>query len=262
MRSKAESVGEEVNCATRGWWQPRFALLIGSGFILIGVLSMILGRNLRAAWFRADCGNTCKQIALALQMYAGASTDGLFPALAPEPGSLFFDMDSLVPAYLSEDLGYLPFYHSRYGSERLRGHPVGEQPNPDFHYIGYAIEGEKQLAGFAQAYASQLECGGTFESDLPAPAGSGSWGGNTYVRLHTHARGAGSPSGGIDSGIRVDRSKIPLLIEKLGHYDMPGGYVAYWDGHVEFLTYPGNWPMTESAVELLQSLLESHEAAR
>jgi len=33
-----------------------------------------------------------------------------------------------------------------------------------------------------------------------------------------------------------------------------GGNVLFMDGHVEFMRYPGKWPMTEETVEILESL--------
>jgi len=49
-------------------------------------------------------------------------------------------------------------------------------------------------------------------------------------------------------------SRVPVLIERLGNHKDPGGHVLYLDGHVEFVPYPGPFPMTKETVALLESL--------
>ncbi len=49
-------------------------------------------------------------------------------------------------------------------------------------------------------------------------------------------------------------STTPVLIERVDHYAPSGGHVLYLDGHVEFHRYPGEWPMTETAVAALQAM--------
>ncbi|MCH7960477.1 MAG: hypothetical protein IID08_10105 [Candidatus Hydrogenedentes bacterium] len=54
-------------------------------------------------------------------------------------------------------------------------------------------------------------------------------------------------------------SIVPLLIERPGlHKD--GAHVLYHDGHVEFIEYPGKFPMTEKFIRALESLDELKEA--
>ena len=44
------------------------------------------------------------------------------------------------------------------------------------------------------------------------------------------------------------------MIERLGNHKPEGGYVLYLDGHVEFVRYPGKWPMTKTTIGLLREL--------
>ena len=57
------------------------------------------------------------------------------------------------------------------------------------------------------------------------------------------------------------RSQIPVIIERPSRHrtirnesEAYGGNVLYLDGHVEFVVYPGKWPMTEKTIELLGQL--------
>ena len=50
------------------------------------------------------------------------------------------------------------------------------------------------------------------------------------------------------------KSKMPIMIERPNHHVPPGGNVLYIYGHVEFIPYPGKWPMTETTIGTLESL--------
>lgn len=54
------------------------------------------------------------------------------------------------------------------------------------------------------------------------------------------------------------QAKIPLLIEWPGHHKdiANGGNVLFMDGHVEYMPYPGKWPMTKKTIGLLRELAE------
>ena len=51
----------------------------------------------------------------------------------------------------------------------------------------------------------------------------------------------------------LSSSKIPLLIERPGHHDN-GAHVLFMDGHVEFIDYPGKFPMTEEFISELEKI--------
>ena len=48
---------------------------------------------------------------------------------------------------------------------------------------------------------------------------------------------------------------IPVIIERPG-LQKGGSNVLFLDGHVEFIAYPGKWPMTEKFIKALESLDE------
>ncbi len=43
------------------------------------------------------------------------------------------------------------------------------------------------------------------------------------------------------------------MIERLDNHIPGGGSVLYIDGHVEFVRYPGEWPVTEESIGILES---------
>ena len=47
--------------------------------------------------------------------------------------------------------------------------------------------------------------------------------------------------------------QIPVFIERPSQHD-GGANVVYLDGHAEFLSYPGEWPMTEESIGVLLEL--------
>lgn len=57
-----------------------------------------------------------------------------------------------------------------------------------------------------------------------------------------------------DALIATARSRVPVLVERPNHHGKPGGHVLYLDGHVEFVEYPGKWPMTKQTIEGLTAL--------
>jgi prepilin-type processing-associated H-X9-DG protein len=50
------------------------------------------------------------------------------------------------------------------------------------------------------------------------------------------------------------QSQIPVLIERIGNHEPEGGHVLFMDGHVEYIEFPGKFPMTKAFIEGLQSL--------
>ena len=59
----------------------------------------------------------------------------------------------------------------------------------------------------------------------------------------------------------LDPKTIPVIIERPGHHKDPlGGNVLYADGHVEYIEYPGKYPMTEAVISALESFDEPRES--
>ena len=56
------------------------------------------------------------------------------------------------------------------------------------------------------------------------------------------------------AGSALAQSVIPVLIERPGTHQPDGGNVLFLDGHVEYIKYPGKFPMTKAFIEGLRSL--------
>ena len=75
--------------------------------------------------------------------------------------------------------------------------------------------------------------------------GAGTFGAERLVRL---SEGTALPEG-------VTKTDIPTLWEVPTEAE-PGGWVLYMDGHVEWVDYPGKFPMTERFVRGLAAVRE------
>lgn len=93
---------------------------------------------------------------------------------------------------------------------------------------------------FLDAY-TQLGPEAIREGDLLVAEGLGSFGGDTIYRL----------SEGLSP---VDQSIVPTMWELPGPGRETGGLVLYMDGHVEWVPYPGKFPMSEAFVARMLEL--------
>lgn len=122
-----------------------------------------------------------------------------------------------------------------------------------FFYLGYELTSEAQLEAFADAYRRTIAAGEGFDKDLRVSPGKGKDGGDILPRL-----GLKPPP--LPEGVRrpplpeVRGRNVPVLIERIANNRGRGAHVLFLDGHVEFISYPGRWPMTEHCVALLEEL--------
>lgn len=123
----------------------------------------------------------------------------------------------------------------------------------DYFYLGYEIHSEEQLLAFASGYRRVLESGGDFRDDLPVTNAES--GNPDQVLARLNLRPVPLPPGATRPPLPAHRgADVPVFIERIDHNKSRGGYVLYLDGHVEFLDYPGRWPMTEATFALLNEL--------
>jgi prepilin-type processing-associated H-X9-DG protein len=76
---------------------------------------------------------------------------------------------------------------------------------------------------------------------------------HTYYRLKQGVERFLITEIGNPASSAVAQSVVPVMVERPELHGN-GGHVLYMDGHVEFLLYPGPFPMTEPFVEALRSL--------
>ena len=249
---------------------------------VIGILAAILLPALpraRESARRSSCANNEKQMAVIFKMFSNESTEGHWPDLSAVPGRLMFDNESpsnaepIYPVYLS-DPGAVLVCPSKDDAYHLRdlGEEDGESLLDDhsYVYLGYALTNEQDLEAFVAAYKARIQQGLPFNEDLPVPDGYVYSGGDTIWKLKdgverfwiTDVNSSSSPP-----SPSILQNSIPVLWDKANMYSetefahiarfnhVPGGSnVLFMDGHVEFVKYPGKFPMTEKALRMIQEL--------
>lgn len=175
---------------------------------IIGTLAAILLPALarsREAARRAECANNLKQAAVALAAYADTH-EGAFPPLANEHESFTFGDE--LGARLG--LAWLQCSSDRSGADGTIS---------DYIYLGYAVRSQEELDALVTV----------LEKKLVAPDG---------------------PMAGVQDNIAPLSSElsnpaaIPVLVEWEDHHIPKGGNVLFLDGRVQFMKYPGEFPMT------------------
>jgi len=110
---------------------------------------------------------------------------------------------------------------------------------------GLAVDAEG--LAYAEAYKRAVAQGESLDQDWDAPPGVGSGGRDTLVRL---AEGVEKT---IPGGVTNDM--IPVMFDRFPEHHPPRGCnVLYLDGHVEFVEYPGKFPVTQSFLEAMAEL--------
>lgn len=194
--------------------------------------------------FTADCLEQVRELRLALAMFANENVDEAYPMLSEVPGLLMFTETEMFPRGLSDP-----------GTLICPG-PAAVSPEPYFDdqhyvYLGYVVTCDDDVDSFVSAYTAEMAGGRDLSGDLPGTVSYGT--GDTIYRL-SEADGS-PPIIEMPSGAVIGMHEIPVLIEWPDHHEgFSGGHVAYWDGHVEWLNYPGKWPMTEHTINALDGI--------
>lgn len=242
-------------------WCTLFALVVSLFFFLPDPIEISRPRM-------PSCKNNLKILGVVFGMYCQEHR-GLFPELSPVPGRLSISNgsgDSTLYPVCMTDLAVLFCTEKRGMAElaEIRGHCRSETPcvlseaqvfldGSSYIYLGYVVSSDADVQVFADAYRKRIESGLPFREDLPVKLGTGHRGGEKIVLLREGVERTLITDTANPATVASVQSVLPVLIEKLG-YHPAGGHVLYLDGHVEFIPYPGKWPMTEKTMGILQSL--------
>lgn len=224
---------------------------------------------------RSLCQNNLKQLDVVFKMFAAEHPDKLYPPLSPEPGRLMFANDAegysnVYPEYLT-DLSDLSIMlcprtagYSEPGSPRDESDVNFLLDDHSYFYLGYAVLNDDEVEAFAEEYRRRIAEGRGFLDDMAVAQGKGNLGTNTIFRLRDDiervihadalAKAQQAPAGSPSAGASVPTSEIPVMIERPDNHSMPGGSVLYLDGHVDFIDFPGRWPMTKKTMSVLKEL--------
>ena len=237
-------------------WRARYSTAIAISAILVLALmhwGMVARVDLE---HRQHGAYDASSLGLAVAMSA-TQNDGLLPPLDPVPGQLRPKAGVGHPAYLIDgrvkglevapEAGLLLSY-----LDDGRAFTMKELfDSRDFFYLGYAVTCEEEGAAFVDAYRSRSARGLQFDRDLSVRAGAGTFGTSILYRLRMDL-----PERLAENGVDLQEgapSPIPVFVERPGHYDTPGGWVIYLDRRVEWLPYPGRFPMTEAFIQSLET---------
>ena len=195
----------------------------------------------------ATCQNRLKQMGLVFKFYASENPELAFPPLSTTQSKMMMDAGEVYPEYHTDGTILLcP------EDDTLKTLEKEENINllvddHSYFYLGYVLTNEQEGLAFLEMYRADFEAMGGFEGDIPAPEGLGSGGGSTFLRLR--------------EGLDIERDLVPVMVENPGHHEGPGGNVLYMDGHVEFVEYPGKFPMTPAFIEALRDAAGREAAA-
>lgn len=160
--------------------------------------------------------------------------------LSQDAGKLMFVVDQMVPYYLHDTIR-LNCPGSRFADEPPA---VDDQ---SYVYLGYAIRDEAELGLFEIAYNQRIDVDGDFSGDLSVGDAS-IYHLSQWLKTSDHSPFEWS----LDGPLPRD---IPVLIEwPDNHTGLRGGNVLFFDGHVEWIDYPGRFPMTEYTMSILTEL--------
>ncbi|MBI5091328.1 MAG: DUF4190 domain-containing protein [Candidatus Hydrogenedentes bacterium] len=239
--------------------------------ILLPVLSdsNVLSHDPDAAG-RATCQNNLKQMGLVFKMFAGENKN-LFPELNPQSGRLIFansapGSNPMFPDFFSDySILSCPSDESAEEppAEAGQAGPQDVFDRSSYTYLGYVVTNEAELKAFVQVYKDRLAKGLRFDEDLDVPPGTGTGGGDKILRLREGVERFIITDINNPRGSASAQSSIPIMWDTVSgnpgssmtFNHIPGGAdVLFMDGHVEFIKYPGRFPLTPEAVQLLSEL--------
>ncbi|MCC6698383.1 MAG: hypothetical protein IT365_22350 [Candidatus Hydrogenedentes bacterium] len=194
--------------------------------------------------YSAGCQNNLKQMGLVFRMFTNESAGERYPRLSNEPGRLMMRKDEVYPEFVHD-----PEILTCPGK-------APETPMPcfddrDYVYLGYLVSNDQDVLAFANAYTAEIAAGGDFSNDLP---GETSYGHTIYRLREGIARFLIVDINDTEKYYAIMRG-IPVMFDwPDNHQEGWGGNVLFMDGHVEFVHYPGQFPMTETTISTLAEL--------
>jgi prepilin-type processing-associated H-X9-DG protein len=187
------------------------------------------------------CKGAVRGFSLATKMYANLAEGEFYPPLSSEAGLL-----------MTEDERFFRFYFGDLRRLNCPGSTMAYR-QPEIHddsyvYLGYVIPDQETLERFATGYQQQIAAGGDFTGNLLE-------GEDAVHRMRE----------GVERFLITDinspvnpayaQFNLPVLIEwPDNHVGVRGGNVLFMDGDVEWIDYPGKFPMTEEAMGVLTQL--------
>ena len=203
-----------------------------------------------SARLRASCANNLKQLGLVMKMFVNESRGERYP----RPDRLKFLSEDIYPEYLSDPNMLMCPADDRAPEE---GMPDADKAqwyfdHSRYWYIGHAINDEEQALAYVEAYRKIVQAGdGNLDVDFVDATSRNE---RKIFRTREGIERFFITDINKPGGAATTQSTIPVLIERPGTHVPDGGNVLFMDGHVEYIRYPGKFPMTEAFIEGLRSL--------
>ncbi|MBX3178357.1 MAG: hypothetical protein KF886_13435 [Candidatus Hydrogenedentes bacterium] len=197
--------------------------------------------------YRNDCASNLNQWSLVQKMYANEHQGYVWPPLSLVPGELVARDAEVYPEYMVDrEIGVCP-------GAGVDGAAVEMLDDRHYVYLGYVLLNDSDVQQFVTAYGNEIAGGGDFSDDIAIEMSYGDTMVRIRERIERYVLEYGEPS----PFLYVPRRTIPVMIEWPGNHEgYTGGHVLYMDGHVEWIEYPGKFPMTEATIAALDGLAD------
>jgi hypothetical protein len=180
-----------------------------------------------------------------LREYAQTHPEKKYPPMSSAPGVLFLSLESVSRQFISN---YREQTFCVAAGRAYQDMPIEQQfANPTLAYFGYALCNEDELLAFLEEYPKFIESGADFDTDLPAPTGRGSFGGDQFLRLTYD----------LDEKYGEKVWSIPIMFE-IPDYSSGSPVSRHWNGRGIVIHIPGDmdsieygtkFPMTPAIIE-------------
>lgn len=226
-------------------WYVVFSILLAIVLPMLGRVLVLLptmraqfdGMKERGVFDRASRANDFKQMGLVLKIYANEHS-GKFPVKSTKEGTFYPEESEIWPEYL-DDLEELTFIKS--------------ETDVQVCYLGYVVRNDEEVFTLLDAF-EQKKPEVIQNKDLIIGEGK------DEIKIYRIREGVSryfiTDNNNLVASALME-SEIPIMWELADTSKDNGGWVLYMDGHVEWLDYPGEFPMTETSTKAIRSRMNT-----